>query len=168
MAAFAAIFSVVSAGIGLAAARSRGKAAEAQASYQAKVAANNTILAEHKAEDTRAIGRIEADRHRRLTRQRIGVQRAVLAASGQTVDQGTALSLTADTAAVGELDALTIISNSERKAYGYETQAYNFESEEKLNRYRAKTARTQSALDTVGSIATFGSTVSRNWENLVG
>ena len=91
--------------------------AEAQADaaeYQAAVARNNRIIAERNAEDARRRGEFEANVQRQRTQQLIGTQEAFFAGQGVLVGQDSPLDVVADTAALGELDALTIRNNAER------------------------------------------------------
>ncbi len=104
----------------------QAKAQQQQANFQAQVARNNAQLAQRAAAAARARGAIEEDARRRLTQQQIGRARVNLAASGQVIDEGSALDLTADIAGVGTLDALTIRNNAEREALGFEIQGGNF------------------------------------------
>ena len=163
MAIVAAAASIASAVVGVAGAAYSGAAAEAQANYQAQVARNNAVIAERKAQDAIRLGKVEGDKRRRLTRSRISLQRAKLAASGQLVDAGTALDLTVDTAAFGELDALTIESNARRQAQGFRYQATNFEANARLADFNEKNAAIGGVINTVGAIAGLGGSVAKNW-----
>ena len=129
----------------------------ANASYQSAVARNNATIAERRAADARVTGSISASRRREQTAGQIGTQRATLAANGVLVDQGSALDLTVDTAGFGELDALTIRSNAERRASGFEEQAVQFEAE-------GRNARRQGAFNAFGSVLSGASTVAGNWQ----
>lgn len=117
-----------------------GQAAQDQANYQAQVADNNRVIAERNkqasidaaarsneaAADALAIGRQEETNQRRQTNTVIGRQRAVLASNGVLVDSGSALDLTSDTRAIGEMDALTIRSNAAREALAFQDQSKNY------------------------------------------
>ena len=163
MALVAAAASIASAVVGVAGAIQSSEAAQAQANYQAQVARNNAVIAERKAQDAVQLGKVEGDKRRRLTRSRISLQRAKLAASGQLVDAGTALDLTVDTAAFGELDALTIESNARRQAQGFRHQATNFEANARLSDLNEKTASATGNLNTIGAVLNLGGTVAKNW-----
>lgn len=107
----------------------QAKAQSAQAEHNADISRNNAILAQRSADDARARGEISANQKRLESQQLQGKQRAALAGSGVTVDQDSALDLQADTAALGELDALTVASNAEREALGFEARRSNFEAD---------------------------------------
>lgn len=142
------IAATVVGGVTAAAGAQQQAAAQADAArYQAQVAENNRRIAEmnaetamlnrqgaindairarEAAEDARERGNIEAAQQRIRTRLLLGQQTAALAGAGVTVDQDSALDLARDTAGIGELDALTIRSNAEREALGFDQQSENF------------------------------------------
>lgn len=96
----------------------------------------NAQYATSNAEATRIAGAQEEQGYRNQVRARLGAQRAALGAAGADTASGTGLKLQADTAQIGEQDALTIRANAYRKAFGYDVEAYE-------NRMRAKMARTK-------------------------
>lgn len=109
---------IMGAGAGFSAMGSRatGKAQQQLAEYNARVA-------ELHADDAIVRGKESEQRLRKDVRGLIGSQRVAFAASGQEVDSGSALDVQADTAALGELDALTIRTNAAREAWGYRIQS---------------------------------------------
>ncbi len=133
-------------------------AQRASLEYQSAVQRNNQIIAQRQADDARARGEVEANKKRQQAQQLIGRQRTVLAGNGVEVDTGSALDITSDTAAAGELDALTIRANAEREALGFETNAMNFGSQSQLSSFQASQqdaslANAGTLLGGVGSIA---------------
>lgn len=118
-----------------------GKAAKQAGDYNAAIARNNQIIAERQAEDAIKRGDIAADEQRRKAARVLGAQKSAMAASGISLDSGTALDIFGDTAAFGELDALTIKSNATREAYGYQVQGMNFAAEGAMARVRGTNAQ---------------------------
>lgn len=112
--------------------RQQATAAERQGAYEQAVYNTDAQLAEQQAADAIARGKEAETRQRQATRGLIGSQRAALAAQGIEVDSGSALDVQADTAAMGELDALTIRNNAAREAYGYKVQALNYRQQGQL------------------------------------
>lgn len=106
----------------------QGQAASAQASYQAQVARNNSIIAERNAQDAERRGVIAEDAQRRRAAQIMGAQRAGLAGQGSVLDDGSPLDIQMDTAGLGELDALTVRSNYQREAYASRVQGMNYDA----------------------------------------
>ncbi len=109
-----------------------GQQQKKMGAYQQAVAQNNALTAERNAQiqdnaadDALARGRIEEQQHRLKVAQMTGTQRSALAASGVQVDTGSALDMVADTAMMGEMDALTLRNNAEREAYQFRVGAYN-------------------------------------------
>ena len=132
----------------------QGKAAKAQADFQAQIAKNNSIIAQRAAGDVRERGKIAAGERDLKTRQFIGKQRVALASSGQEVDVGSGLEITSDTAALGKLDSLRIINNAEREAIGFETQAGNFTAEASARTAAGKNVKRASELQALNSLVT--------------
>lgn len=142
-----------------------GKAQAAQLNYQAAVGRNNSILAQRAADDARLRGEEAARREASKTKQLAGRQRAVLAANGQLVDQGSALDITDDTAQIGKLDELTIRSNAEREALGYEAQGMNFQAGSNLNSMGAANAQSAGTAGAFGTILSGAGNVASKWYN---
>lgn len=97
-----------------------------QSRYQAQVAKNNAQLAEYQAQDAERRGKIAEEQQRKKTGLILGTQRAALGGQGTALDEGSPLDIQGDTAAAGEMDALTIRSNAAREAWGYRAQASNY------------------------------------------
>lgn len=128
-----------------------GKAAKAQANYASQVAKNNAIIQEQNAKA--ALDKASADKEdrRRETLQRIGLQRAQLAAQGFDVGDGSALDILGDTAALGELDVLRIEADGENRARNFRVQASNYTAESDLQIMKGKSA---SSAGKIGAFST--------------
>ncbi len=100
-----------------------GEAAKRAAEDQAQLAEFNAAIADLQAKDTEVRGEQEAQRFRVRTRQLIGEQRAGFAAGNVDVGYGSTVDVQADTAFIGELDALTVKTNAAREAWGYRIEA---------------------------------------------
>lgn len=98
---------------------------KASAEYQAKVAEQNQELAQEQAASVKRQGYDDAQRQRLKAAGIIGTQRAIAGASGITVDTGSNLDLTMETAEKGELDALAIQQQSLDKAHNIQIQGWN-------------------------------------------
>jgi len=146
----------------------QGKAAKAQANFQAQIAENNSIIAGRAADDARERGRIAAGERDVKTRQFIGKQRVALASSGQEVDIGSGLEITSDTAALGKLDSLRIINNAEREAIGLETQSANFTADATAKRAAGKNAKRASELNALNSLVSGAATTGFQFASLGG
>ena len=118
----------------------QGKQQQAMYNYQAKVAEQNAQIAQKNANTERQTGIEEARLQRMKTLQAVGAQQTAMAANGMDVTQGTSLDIIEDTAAMGELDALQIQTNHERKALAYEQQVSNFSNEANMDRIAGKNA----------------------------
>lgn len=94
-------------------------AASASANYQAQVARNNATIQEQNAQAATQAGQTQEQNQRLKTAQNLGQARAAMAANGLDTTSGSPLGVIGDTAKLGELDALTIRSNTARTAYNY-------------------------------------------------
>lgn len=136
----ALVAGVASSAIGAVSSYSQGKQQQAMYNYQAQVAEQNAKIAQKNAAVERQTGIEEARLQRIKTLQTIGSQKTAMAANGMDITQGTSLDIIQDTAAMGELDALQIETNYERKALAYEQSANNYSNQSKLDVIAGKNA----------------------------
>lgn len=94
----------------------------------------NAKIADMQARSAIVRGREAAERHLEQVRGAIGSQRALAAARGVVVGEGSAAQIEKQTAKLGAVDAMTIENNAWREAWGYRFQG----SEQ---RFRATLAR---------------------------
>ncbi|RMH12120.1 MAG: hypothetical protein D6698_15615 [Gammaproteobacteria bacterium] len=133
-----------------------GVTAYQTAQAQSKAAAYSAQVAERQAQDALARGREEEQRKRMQVRRMIGTQKARLGANLVDVSSGTPSDLVADTAMLGELDALTVRNNAEREAWGYRAQAG-------AKRYESDQYRTKSYLNLAGGLLDVATPVASKW-----
>jgi hypothetical protein len=117
--------SAVGTGVGVMGQMNQQAAAGAQQSYMAQLSRQRQQLAEQQARDAEQRGEVAEQKQRDLTAQRIGTQRAALAAQGTDLE-GSPIDILGDTARAGEQDALTIRNNAAREAWGYRVQGAGF------------------------------------------
>ena len=134
------VATVVSTTLGVVSSVQSANAQKAQANYQAEVAKPNAKTAQANADQKRQEGIEESRLQRMKNIQKIGAQKAALAANGIDVSEGTALDIVEDTAAMGELDALTTRYNAETRAIAYEAEANNFNNQASLDTFAGKNA----------------------------
>lgn len=152
IAAAGAIFSLLGTVVGAIGQMQQMKAQAAMADYQAAVDRNNKIIAERFAKDARARGS-EAEARKRLeVKALLGKQRAVMASRNLALDSGSPLDILADTAQLGELDALTTRTNYERDAIGFEAQGMNYAAQAELRSMEADSLRQAAPLMMFGTI----------------
>ena len=141
---------IASVGSGVIGAVQQGKAAQAQMNYQAQVERRNARIAQQNADQKRQEG-IEESRLQRIKNlQKVGSQQAALAANGVDVSEGTALDIIEDTAAMGELDALTTRYNYETQALAYEQQRDNYNNQANLDVISGQNAYRAGMINAVG------------------
>ena len=172
--AIGAIATIASTAVGAVSAIQSGKAKAAQYQYQAKVAQDNAKIANQNAAQERQSGLEEARLQRIKTLQTIGSQQVAMAANGIDVTSGTALDTIEDSAQMGELDALMIEYNAERKAQNYEQTANNYLNQSNLDLLAARNAKREGSmtaistgLQGIGSLGlNYGGAVSDSWKNV--
>lgn len=121
----------------------------------------NRQFAEFEAQDAIERGKVTEQRARIATRQLLGEQRARTAANNISVNTGSAVAIQAETAMLGELDALTIRENAAREARGLRQDAANFGGQARLTRDSA--GNISPFLSAAPSIMTGASTVADQW-----
>lgn len=136
------VLTVASTALSFFSSMSQARAESRAAQHNAQVAAQNQKFAEERAQDAKARGAREEKQHRLQVAQILGEQRAGFGAGGVTVGSGSPLDVQGDTAALGELDALTIRSNAEREAFEHRIDAFNFGSQSRAATATARNART--------------------------
>lgn len=141
----------------------QARAAKAQAAYQAQVQRNNQIYLNRQAERTRQEGDIAAQEARRRARQLLGRQKAVFAGQGVDVGSGTAVDIFGDTAAFGELDALTLRDRAETQAISLEQQGANQGAQANLTAAAGRSQYASGLTSATGTILNSAGTVASRW-----
>lgn len=151
--------------IGAVSSYSQGKQQQAMYNYEAQVAEENAKIAQKNAATERQTGIEEARLQRIKTLQAIGSQKTAMAANGMDVTQGTSLDIIEDTAAMGELDALQIETNYERKALAYEQTANNYSNQANLDvitgKNAYKTGKINAVTEGLNGVSKLGSVASK-------
>lgn len=145
------VMSLIGTGVSIYSSYQEGKAQEQYYTYQAKQDEKNAKIAENNALRERQAGIEDARQQRIKTLQAIGSQQTAMAKNGIDVTSGSAVDLIEDTRAMGELDALNILTNSERTAQNYLQQADNFTSQSYLNQLAGKNAYKTGIYNSIGS-----------------
>lgn len=148
------IASLVGTGIQTFGALRAGNAASNESRFKSQVASNNAIIANQNADIALEKGRADVKDQRRLTKQRIGLQRAQLAGQGFDVSQGSSIDILSDTASLGELDVLRIEADAQNKARNLRNTALGFESEATLGRLASKNERKAGKISAASTLLT--------------
>lgn len=146
------------------------QAAQAQAvamQANAKIAEQNAATAKVNAEMSRQAGQMaqedaaaEERRLRNEGKQFAGQQKSLLGASGLTSNYGSANSLLMDTFVGVESDAAVIRRSGDRKAWGQEVQAVNYDNQSDSYKMQADSFRSQaSAAKSQGMFSLLGGAI---------
>lgn len=130
-----------------------GQSQKAAYEYQAQVQANNAIIQRQNAQWAEQSGGAAQERQLLQNRATVGAIKSAQAASGLDVNIGSPVDVRASAAELGELDALTIGSNTARQVYGYETAAQGADASSVMSR------RAGSAAETAGYLGAFTSLI---------
>ena len=133
--------------------------------YQAQVDDNNRKVALWKAQDAKDRGAKEEASLRTKVAQLKGRQKSALAASGVEIGDGSALDILGDTAALGELDALTIRSNAEREAYEQKVNASNLAANASMKRMGADNAIIAGRIGARTSLLSGAGSIASKWQS---
>lgn len=132
---------VIGTGLSVAGSIAQGNAASANASYQAQVARNqaqvmenNAISAEQQADYAGKVGMTNAATESMKGAAKLARVRAGFAANGVDPNTGSAVDVEESQRETGKLNAETVLSDAELKAYGYKSQAVQ-------DRYQAQSLR---------------------------
>ena len=125
---------------------------------QADIADINATTAERSAQSALLAGQREEQRSSLATANLKGAQITGFAANGVDLGQGSAARVLTDTDILGAIDKNTIAANAVRSAWGYRTQATNYQNEALQKRAGASAisplmAAGTSLLNSAGSVA---------------
>lgn len=125
-----------------------------QGMYAGQVSKNNAIVAKQNADYVEKAGQVEAEVQSMKGAAKSARIKSVQSASGVDVNTGSAAAVQASQRGANAFDIETIVHNADLSAYGYRTQAKNFED--------------QATQDEVGGFLNAGSTLigsasSINW-----
>lgn len=118
--------SAVSTGAG---AYNASESAMAEGRYQKQMSEINAKLSNMQATAAEKRGETEAQQKNKETQQLVGRQRAMAAAQGVDVNAGSVFDIQQGTQTLGAIDAMTIKNNAYREAFGYKSEAANYQAQ---------------------------------------
>ena len=119
----ASALGLAQAGAGFAGSASEAASARLQGEIEEQQAGFNARVSEFQSEEAIRKGQREAELARRSGKKLIGKQRAALAAQGIALDEGTALALQEEAAALTAGDVEAIKNNASAEAFGFKVRA---------------------------------------------
>ncbi len=128
------------------------QAASDAANYQAQVAANNSIIAQQNAAYAAKAGEAQAETQGQKSRNMQGAITAALAANNVDVNSGSAADVRIGQRQAGLLDTENVRQDAALRAYGFKTQATNFQAESGLDKFKAANAQTAGTIGGIGSL----------------
>lgn len=118
-----------------------------------QIAENNARLARDDAAAAQAQGDRESEQALWRQRAMIGQQRAAAAANGLDIGFGTPAEIMGETAMFGEIEQQAIRANAARQAWGFNSQATNYQNQGRQERWAGRTGAVGTVLGGLGSAA---------------
>tara|TARA_R110000803_G_C11989469_1_gene321881 strand:+ start:26155 stop:26694 length:540 start_codon:yes stop_codon:yes gene_type:complete len=115
----------------------------------------NAIQADKDAAFADTQGKKEELRNRNANRRLMGQQRASMGASGATADVGSFNDVLSDTNMIGDIDSLSIQSNTKRESDRFRFDAGNLRTDASNLRSRKQSASAAAGLSLLGSASSF-------------
>ena len=140
-----------------------GIAASNNANYQAQVAQNNAQIAQQNANAAMAAGAQKVQMEGMKNAAKMGAVKAAQAANGVDVNTGSNVDVQVSERQIGDLDEQQTQHNAQLQAYGYRTQASNFQAEAGLDQARADQAIPGSILSAGGGLLSSASGINFKW-----
>lgn len=146
----------------------QGGATKSMMSYRAAIADNNKKIAEQNAE-----GAINAGIAKGATTSMRGAAtggkiKARQSASGVDVNTGSFVDVQEGQREAAFLDTETVLHNADLQAYGYRTQAKNFEAEAQLDRAAGDQAQTAGYLKAGAGLLSSAGSLGYKWSGMQG
>lgn len=129
------------------------------ADYQSQVAENNAIAAEQNAQYARRAGEQQAAAQSLKGADTAGKIQTAIAANGVDVNTGSAVDVEASQRQQSKLDTETVLNNADLQAYGYRTQAVNFQAQSQLDSAQSSQALIGGGLGAIGGLASAAKSV---------
>ena len=161
-----AIMGIAGAGMQAVGAVESGDAAKASSDYQAQVARNNALIATQNETWEAQSGAAKETAEGMKTADAVGKTKAAQGASNIDVNTGSAADVRTAESKLGALDALTIRSNTSRKAYGYAVQSESDTAEAGLLQQQGSQQQTAGDISGVADFLSGASSVGGKYANL--
>jgi len=140
-----------------------GTASANMYTYQAGVAQANKAISLQNADYAKAVGEVQAQQAGMAEAQEVGKTKAVQGASGVDVNVGSAKLVRDSEAEIGEYNQALIHSDAAKRAYGYDVEAMNQQSQSDIYKMSASKSQTAGYLGAAGSLLGTAGSVSSKW-----
>lgn len=143
-----------------------GDAASQAASYRAQVRENNALIAEQNAKWEAQAGDAAGTAKGLETRALVGSMKAAQASNNVDVERGSAAEVRTAAHALGELDQMTIRSNSAKRVLAHQTEAVNQRAGAALDRYEGEDAKRAGKLAALTTLVTSAASVGGKFKGM--
>lgn len=141
----------------------QGQDTAAMYNYRAGVAQTNAMIEKQNADYAIQAGEVKAQQEGMKVRAQVGQIRADQGASGLDVGSGSAALVQQSAKEIGAEDVAIIRSDAAKRAYGYDVSAYQYGTQESLDKFAASTSKTSGDIAAIGSLLGGASSVSSKW-----
>lgn len=146
----------------------KGDAQKRALDYQFQVSRNNAGIAQTDAEYSAAAGHQRAAQIGERNANTSGRIKAAQGANGVDVNSGSAVDVQAGQRQAGQLDALTEEHNALLQAFGYQSQAMNYNAQAAVEKNEADQAPLGAGLAAAGDLISQSSSLATKWLPYVG
>lgn len=140
-----------------------GQASSSAYNYQSGVARLNASIQKQNAAYERDVGEVKAQASGMKTSQQVAQIKSVQSGSNLSINGGSAANVRESQQAVGEFDQNVIRSNAARRAYGYDVEAMQAETQSNVYKMAGSNAKRSGMIDAAGSILGTASSVAGKW-----
>lgn len=141
----------------------QGKFAAEQGIAEQQLMTYKARIAQQRADDAIQRGQFAQVIEGIRTKQRLGKAKVAGAGLGQEVGTGSMLDIIGDIGRFGRLDQLTIMSNAQREALGFEQDIPFLIAKGKIARAKGQAAKSLGYLSAAGTLITGAGKVAQKW-----
>lgn len=140
-----------------------GQASSQAYNYQAGVAKLNASIQKQNAAYERDVGEVKAQQSGMKTANQVSQIKSVQSGSNLSVSGASAENVRDSQHAIGQFDQNVIRSNAARRAYGYDVEAMQQETQSQVYKMAGSNAKRSGLIDTASSILGTASSVAGKW-----
>jgi hypothetical protein len=146
----------------------QGQAAKEASAFNAQVARNNETVAQQNEQYAIQAGIQKAAMESMKGRAVLGKIKASQAASGINTDEGSALDVQQGAREANVLDTATVLHNAQLEAYGYRSQAANFQSQARLKDMEGSAAASAGNVGALSTLLSGAGSLGYKWSGMKG
>lgn len=140
-----------------------GQASSSAYNYQSGVARLNASIQKQNASYERDVGEVKAQASGMKTAQQVAQIKSVQSGSNLSINGGSAANVRESQQAIGEFDQNVIRSNAARRAYGYDVEVMQQETQSNVYKMAGSNAKRSGMIEGISSLLGTASSVASKW-----